>query len=165
MVFQELLGMLRYHIAGDEEKALAQRIAGLDQRLIEMLSVKPGHFHIANDEVIRLAIHLLQGLAAVELHIYLKALILQNIRNQPRDGWFVFHDQNAAAVMNGSGCRQSWTGDVSWPGFRDYWRSVDAQQVGSFGYAAGCAQGDRKNCSTVWRARNVYMSSMLPHDA
>src|ERR1700692_1689042 len=160
MVFQELLGMLRYHIAGDEEKALAQRIAGLDQSLIEMLSVKPGHFHIANHQVIRLAIRLLQGLASVELHIYLKALILQNIGNQPRDGWFVFHHQNAAAVMQGSGCGQSWISGVSRPGFRDYRRSVDAQQVGSSGYAAGCAQGDRENCSAVWRARNVYMSSM-----
>jgi len=28
-VFQELLGMLRHYIAGDEQKALTQRIAGL----------------------------------------------------------------------------------------------------------------------------------------
>src|ERR1700688_2273900 len=107
MAFQELLGMLRYYIAGNEEKALAQRIAGLDQSLIEMLSVKPGHFHIANHQVIRLAIRLVQSLASVELHIYLKALILENIRNQPRDGWFVFHHQNASAVMQGCRCRQS----------------------------------------------------------
>ena len=72
MVFQELLGMLRYHIAGDEEKALAQRIAGLDQSLIEMLSVKPGHFHIANHQVIRLAVRQMESLASIELHVYLE---------------------------------------------------------------------------------------------
>src|ERR1700730_16455811 len=131
-----------------------------------MLSIKPGHFHVTNHQVIRLAISLLQRLATIELHIYLKALILQNIGDEPRHGGLVFHHQNTIRVLaQETGWPRSWACGISGPGSGSHPCSVGVRQVGGFGYAAGRAQGNRKYCSTVWRTRDVYVSSMLPHDA
>jgi hypothetical protein len=67
--FQEFLGLRGDHVASHKQKPLLQGIARARQRLVEMLAVQSGHFHIANDQVERLASRALERFAPVQEHI------------------------------------------------------------------------------------------------
>lgn len=49
--FQEFLGLRGDHVASHKQKPLLQGIPRARQRLVEMLPVQSGHFHVANDQV------------------------------------------------------------------------------------------------------------------